>query len=139
MPDNSIPVTVLSGILGAGETTVCNVLCESDDRDLPVLVNDTGEVNVGEIPEESREDERGVKRPVSRAELAREQQFDGIAVESTGIAEPLPVAQRLTLGFDSARTRKKPKQRRGQSQSQYPLTSTTTRRNSVLRTDASLR
>ena len=47
MDEQTIPVTVLSGTLGAGKTTTLNhVLRESDDRDLAVLVNDMGEVNV---------------------------------------------------------------------------------------------
>ena len=47
MGDDTTPVTVLSGVLGAGKTTVLNhVLSETTDRDLAVLVNDMGEVNV---------------------------------------------------------------------------------------------
>jgi G3E family GTPase len=46
MPDSSIPVTVLSGTLGAGKTTVLNhLLRETEDR-VAVLVNDMGEVHV---------------------------------------------------------------------------------------------
>ncbi|APX95194.1 GTP-binding protein [Natronorubrum daqingense] len=121
MPDNSIPVTVLSGILGAGKTTVLNhVLRESDDRELAVLVNDMGEVNVdAELVAESSdiadEDEELVELSNgciccelrgdlldAVGELTRAREFDAIVVESTGVAEPLPVAQTLTLGFDQA-------------------------------------
>ncbi|SDK01772.1 GTP-binding protein [Natronorubrum texcoconense] len=121
MPDNSIPVTVLSGILGAGKTTVLNhVLRESGDRELAVLVNDMGEVNVdAELVAESSdiadEDEELIELSNgciccelrgdlldAIGELSREREFDGIIVESTGVAEPLPVAQTLTLGFDQA-------------------------------------
>ncbi|WP_440766135.1 GTP-binding protein [Natronorubrum sp. DTA7] len=121
MPDNSIPVTVLSGILGAGKTTVLNhVLSESGDRELAVLVNDMGEVNVdAELVAESSDiaDEDKELIELSNGciccelrgdlldaigELSREHEFDGIVVESTGVAEPLPVAQTLTLGFDQA-------------------------------------
>ncbi|WP_137291436.1 GTP-binding protein [Natronorubrum halophilum] len=121
MPDNSIPVTVLSGILGAGKTTVLNhVLRESGDRELAVLVNDMGQVNVdAELVAESSdiadEDEELVELSNgciccelrgdlldAIGELTREREFDGIIVESTGVAEPLPVAQTLTLGFDQA-------------------------------------
>ena len=121
MSDNSIPVTVLSGILGAGKTTVLNhVLHESDDRDLAVLVNDMGEVNVdAELVAESSdiadEDEELVELSNgciccelrgdlldAIGELTQHREFDGIIVESTGVAEPLPVAQTLTLGFDQS-------------------------------------
>ncbi|SIR72128.1 GTP-binding protein [Natronorubrum thiooxidans] len=121
MSDNSIPVTVLSGILGAGKTTVLNhVLHESDDRDLAVLVNDMGEVNVdAELVAESSdiadEDEELVELSNgciccelrgdlldAIGELTQHRAFDGIIVESTGVAEPLPVAQTLTLGFDQS-------------------------------------
>ncbi|SEH12817.1 GTPase, G3E family [Natronorubrum sediminis] len=121
MPDNSIPVTVLSGILGAGKTTVLNhVLRESGERELAVLVNDMGEVNVdAELVAESSdiadEDEELVELSNgciccelrgdlldAIGELTRAREFDAIVVESTGVAEPLPVAQTLTLGFDQA-------------------------------------
>ncbi|NUB90787.1 GTP-binding protein [Haloterrigena sp. SYSU A558-1] len=122
MPDNPIPVTVLSGILGAGKTTTLNhVLRESDDRDLAVLVNDMGEVNVdAELVAESSdiadEDEELIELSNGciccelRGDLldavgeltASDREFDAIVVESTGVAEPLPVAQTLTLGFDQA-------------------------------------
>lgn len=47
MRENTTPVTVLSGTLGAGKTTVLNhLLAESTDRDIAVLVNEMGEVNV---------------------------------------------------------------------------------------------
>ncbi|MFC6716246.1 CobW family GTP-binding protein [Natrialbaceae archaeon GCM10025810] len=65
----SVPATILCGGLGAGKTTLLSRLLETVDRDVAVLVNDFGDVNVGEIPTESREGERGVKRPVSDADL----------------------------------------------------------------------
>ena len=121
MSDYSTPVTVLSGTLGAGKTTVLNhVLAESGDRDLAVLVNDMGEVNVdadlvaesSDITEDEEElielsngciccELRGDLLDAI-AELTHERQFDAIVVESTGVAEPLPVAQTLTLGFDQS-------------------------------------
>ncbi|TYT63932.1 GTP-binding protein [Natrialba swarupiae] len=121
MDDNSTPVTVLSGTLGAGKTTVLNhVLCESD-RDLAVLVNDMGEVNVdadqvAESSDIADEDEELIELSNGciccelRGDLldaigeltASEREFDAVVVESTGVAEPLPVAQTLTLGFDQS-------------------------------------
>ncbi len=121
MRDHSIPVTVLSGTLGAGKTTVLNhVLRESDDRDLAVLVNDMGEVNVdadlvAESSDISEDEEELVELSNgciccelrgdlldAVAELTREREFDALIVESTGVAEPLPVAQTLTMGFDQS-------------------------------------
>ncbi|MCU4754353.1 GTP-binding protein [Halobacteria archaeon AArc-curdl1] len=121
MTEQTIPVTVLSGTLGAGKTTTLNhVLRESDDRDLAVLVNDMGEVNVdadlvAESSDISTEEEELVELSNGciccelRGDLldaigglTRNRDFDAIVVESTGVAEPLPVAQTLTLGFDQS-------------------------------------
>ncbi|WP_338740571.1 CobW family GTP-binding protein [Haloplanus salilacus] len=111
-----IPVTILSGNLGAGKTTLLNHLLANADRDVAVLVNDMGEVNVdadllaegtdldgGRVAElsngciccELRDDlETAVVR------LARERDFDALVVESSGISEPAPVARLFTT--DSA-------------------------------------
>ncbi|MFP9061516.1 GTP-binding protein [Natrialbaceae archaeon A-chndr2] len=121
MAEQTIPVTVLSGTLGAGKTTTLNhLLRESDDRDLAVLVNDMGEVNVdadlvAESSDISTEEEELVELSNGciccelRGDLldaigglTRNRDFDAIVVESTGVAEPLPVAQTLTLGFDQS-------------------------------------
>ncbi|OIB56326.1 GTP-binding protein [Natrialba sp. SSL1] len=123
MMDDSIPVTVLSGTLGAGKTTVLNHLLHESDRDLAVLVNDMGEVNVdaeqvAESSDIADEDEELVELSNgciccelrgdlldAVGELTRNSQgrkFDALVVESTGVAEPLPVAQTLTLGFDQS-------------------------------------
>ncbi len=120
MRDNSTPVTVLSGTLGAGKTTVLNnLLRETDDR-IAVLVNDMGEVNVdaehvAESSDIADEDEELIELSdgciccelrgdllEAIDELTRERAFDAVVVESTGVAEPLPVAQTLTIGFDQS-------------------------------------
>lgn len=121
MEEQMIPVTVLSGTLGAGKTTTLNhVLRESDHRDLAVLVNDMGEVNVdADLVAESSDISADEEELIELSNgciccelrgdlldaiggLTRKREFDAIVIESTGVAEPLPVAQTLTLGFDQS-------------------------------------
>lgn len=110
----TIPVTILTGSLGAGKTTLLNhLLSESGDRQIAVLVNDMGTVNVDAelIAEGSELDiDDGVAElsngciccelqddlETAVVRLARDRSFDHLVVEASGISEPAPIARLFT-------------------------------------------
>jgi G3E family GTPase len=119
MARDAIPVTILSGSLGAGKTTLLNHLLHHADRDIAVLVNDMGEVNIDAalVSDSSELDvDDGVTElsngciccelqddlNTAVVRLAQNRDFDHLVVEASGISEPEPVARLFTTGSRAA-------------------------------------
>ncbi len=109
MSTTEIPITVVSGPLGAGKTTLVNrLLNDPGDREIAVVVNDMGELNVDAelVASESGDGvidlsngciccrlQDDLVTEVTR--LAENRSFDYLLIEASGISEPLPIARTL--------------------------------------------
>ena len=114
MTSQKIPVTVLTGYLGAGKTTLLNrILSENHGKKYAVIVNEFGEIGIDNdliigADEEVFEMNNGCVCCTVRGDLVRiidglmkrKGKFDAIIVETTGLADPAPVAQTFFVDED---------------------------------------
>ena len=114
MSSHKIPVTVLTGYLGAGKTTLLNrILSENHGKRYAVIVNEFGEIGIDNdliigADEEVFEMNNGCVCCTVRGDLVRileglmkrKGKFDAIIVETTGLADPAPVAQTFFVDED---------------------------------------
>src|ERR687892_1135870 len=113
---NQVPVTVLTGYLGAGKTTLLNrVLSEQHGKKYAVIVNEFGELGIDNELVVNAEEEvfemnngcicctvRGDLIRIIEGLMKRKGRFDAILIETTGLADPGPVAQTFFMDDEIA-------------------------------------
>lgn len=123
MNNNLVGITVLTGYLGSGKTTLMNhILKNNKNKKIALIVNDIGEVNIDEeLIQNSgyiKKEDRGDVVPLSNgcicctlktdlleqiSSLIKTGKFDYILIEASGICEPLPIAQTISVMNDASK------------------------------------